>query len=841
MLCCGIQNQGFSCNSLAPVSLTCVFQAPYNGAKTEPVSNDIIIFNGLSWEFVQMPSGLTVVNTLSSVANTMTSTVNGVLDTAPIINSNTLTLDGNGDIVSTVNGVASTPLDLPSDSLVSSNSGNVIATHTDVGGNIVDVEETVTTITNTVTGHLIGTYTNEAGAVVNINETVTTLGSLTLVGNILTVPYTDENGVVTNRTIDLTSLAIDVNVTSLTYNPVTGEIILTETDGTQHIVDIGPFVETTITVVDSNSIDLTSSGTSGHTIQADVKVDPASCGLSITANGLLSTAIVNVVDSNSVDLTKTGCDITADVKISGTAGNDIVVNADGLFVDVPSCEDIQDCVGTMFGNAGLAYNDGGNNFTTTGTSGQVYEADGAGSGSWVTPAAGHVPVTVVDSTTVDLTASGTDNQTITAAVNISSTAGNDLIVNADGLFVDVTANETPFVANDSDTVDFTVSGTNGHTLTAEVKIQCELTSDASGLKLADTFYDATSMTGVTGTITAPNITGPVEEVYFVRDACSLRGFVNKASGAGATTNVLDSAANVMTSTVNGVADTAPIINTNVVTYSAGNLTTTVNGVVSNSVAIPQTPLVANDSSTIDFTTSGTDDHTLTAVVKIDPASCNLSSTVNGLLSTTKNITNAVAGGGDLTTITQTVTGCDTLLKLSLSSDAGQILQTGTDGKLLAQISATTETIGATGSILIQNDADATIERLKDPLCVDATTVSTSVMGDRAGKWGIVHAQDWLTVRAVAADTTLIPATDSVIAVSAAGGSRTITLVAPVDCERRDFWIKRTDNVVANTVTLTGGGNIEGVASITLSTVGGFGGNYGESAHIVWTGTEWLVI
>lgn len=62
----------------------------------------------------------------------------------------------------------------------------------------------------------------------------------------------------------------------------------------------------------------------------------------------------------------------------------------------------------------------------------------------------------------------------------------------------------------------------------EVKTTCEIDKDVTGnLKLADSFYDATSMASVTGSITTTAVNRPLEEVYFVKDNCSIRGFVNK--------------------------------------------------------------------------------------------------------------------------------------------------------------------------------------------------------------------------------------------------------------------------------------------------------------------------
>lgn len=82
------------------------------------------------------------------------------------------------------------------------------------------------------------------------------------------------------------------------------------------------------------------------------------------------------------------------------------------------------------------------------------------------------PLAVNDTATVDLTASGTDNHTLQADVKVSATAGNAISVNADGLYVApvVVPAQTPLVANDTPTVDLTASGTDNHTLQAAVKI-----------------------------------------------------------------------------------------------------------------------------------------------------------------------------------------------------------------------------------------------------------------------------------------------------------------------------------------------------------------------------------
>ena len=135
-----------------------------------------------------------------------------------------------------------------------------------------------------------------------------------------------------------------------------------------------------------------------------------------------------------------------------------------------------------------------------------------------------VPISILSSNTVQLTASGSLNHTIGASVKISSQSGNRLQVNNDGLYVPpvttsstnnqtlsingyslgisngnfvnlpipqlslqgtvlgltnsnsvdigniVTTNQTPLTVQDSSTIDFQTSGINGHTLTGSVKI-----------------------------------------------------------------------------------------------------------------------------------------------------------------------------------------------------------------------------------------------------------------------------------------------------------------------------------------------------------------------------------
>ncbi len=86
-----------------------------------------------------------------------------------------------------------------------------------------------------------------------------------------------------------------------------------------------------------------------------------------------------------------------------------------------------------------------------------------------------------DSSTIDFTQSGTGGHTITAAAKISATSGN-ILSDSSGLY----ATDTSLSVTDSSTIDFTASGTKNHTLTASVKIKSgsnELV-DSTGLYVA---------------------------------------------------------------------------------------------------------------------------------------------------------------------------------------------------------------------------------------------------------------------------------------------------------------------------------------------------------------------
>lgn len=145
---------------------------------------------------------------------------------------------------------------------------------------------------------------------------------------------------------------------------------------------------------------------------------------------------------------------------------------------------------------------------------------------------------------------------------------------------------TGITANDSSTIDFSVSGTGNHTITADAKLS--LTSGNSLIANIDGLY-----------VSAPNIT--------VVDTSTI-----DLTASGTNNHTIQAAVKVSANSGNQVSIQA-------------------DGIFVPATSVNETDITANDSTTIDFTTSGTNNHTITASVKIDPSVNNIiSDTGNGL-------------------------------------------------------------------------------------------------------------------------------------------------------------------------------------------------------------------
>ena len=113
--------------------------------------------------------------------------------------------------------------------------------------------------------------------------------------------------------------------------------------------------------------------------------------------------------------------------------------------------------------------------------------------------------------------------------------------------------------------------------------------------------------------------------------------VTEGSASVTTTNTLDNTANIITSTVNGIAATAPAVNTVVNTSAANSLSTIINGVVGANVSLINSSTLSNPTvNTVRTTINGVDattDATIIGSNVLTATNGNLISTVNGIATT----------------------------------------------------------------------------------------------------------------------------------------------------------------------------------------------------------------
>lgn len=89
--------------------------------------------------------------------------------------------------------------------------------------------------------------------------------------------------------------------------------------------------------------------------------------------------------------------------------------------------------------------------------------------------------------------------------------------------------------------------------------------------------------------------------------------------------------------------------------------------------------------------------------------------------------------------------------------------------------------------------------------------------------------------------TLNPALHEIVYLDATAGNITFNLIAPGNCQRNHFWLKRIDTNAANTVTVQFAPGIDSVASITLLPLDVFTPTQGEAVHIHYNGVAYFVI
>lgn len=178
-------------------------------------------------------------------------------------------------------------------------------------------------------------------------------------------------------------------------------------------------------------------------------------GEKVVINASSGVLDLTYADTSTIDFGGTGAvgsPLTAAVKISTTAGNALISNSTGLYVNIPSLS-------------------------------------------------GESILVTTDSSTIGFTASGTAGHSLTGAVKISSQVGNTLVVSGNGLYVPTpTITQDTLVATDSNSINFTNSGAYGHDLTASLIISPD---SGNGLSIRANGVFASQSSAETGiTITA---------------------------------------------------------------------------------------------------------------------------------------------------------------------------------------------------------------------------------------------------------------------------------------------------------------------------------------------------
>ncbi len=500
-------------------------------------------------------------NVFTTAGNVATSTVNGVVSFDDIINSNVLTVDLATGFTSTVNGIASSqaiPAGTITDvfgfdaggngvnqtigSILAANTTNTL-TWTQAGGitsTVNGVADTVATPAGTIVNLLGydagGNPANQSVATVLSGATTNVLDSL---GNVMTSTVngiSDTANIINsvNFNLDLaTGFTTDVNGVS-DNQPIAGGTIVNVLGFDAGGVAVN---ETIASILTGNTTNVftTAGNVATSTVNGVVSFDDIINTNVLNLVGSNLESVVNGVTSNTVDLSTLPCVATSsffcqDGNLFGTTGtlgtndnNDLVLETNGL-------ERLRVMAG---GNVGI----GSNNPATllSNASGSITDQGGVG----------QHPVGIFWQIGGPITPGYT-------ATFHNGTPG----VGANGLLV---RNETAigtsiFTANNGGVDRFTIFG-NGNILMSSYP---------------NTRDDAPAVLNILYTDAAGNLLS--------KDASTFL--------SGATTNVLDSLGNTMTSTVNGVSDTATIINSNVFSLNlAGGFTSNVNGVSSN-VGVP---------------------------------------------------------------------------------------------------------------------------------------------------------------------------------------------------------------------------------------------------------------
>jgi GTP-sensing pleiotropic transcriptional regulator CodY len=175
---------------------------------------------------------------------------------------------------------------------------------------LIDISQLGNSTVTSQAGHTIATHTSSTGIVVNINETVTTL---TVNGNILT--YVNESGVTSTLEIEQ-----GARIVSGTYNEITGLITLVRDDLTTVTVDLGEIVPVRSVITDTIIGHLIATHDDGTGLE--VPINETITSLSLSGVNLTYTDEAGV--ATALDLSALTEDINLAVIVSGSIDGNIL-------------------------------------------------------------------------------------------------------------------------------------------------------------------------------------------------------------------------------------------------------------------------------------------------------------------------------------------------------------------------------------------------------------------------------------------------------------------------------------------------------------------------------------
>ena len=276
------------------------------------------------------------------------------------------------------------------------------------------------------------------------------------------------------------------------------------------------------------------------------------------------------------------------------------------------------------------------------------------------------------------TTDGSDNIFIGASAGNLITSGNGNVFLGSSAVGTQTLNNTMVFAAGSANAPrerFRVDS-NGNmgigTTTPNNKVEIKGDANKSGLRFTNLPNTVAAITNPTTNVLSVDENG---DVILVND--------REGGTGGSITNALSSSVNTMTSTVNGIAANAPIINSVSNTITGGQLTTTVNGVASTPVTLPSGG-------------SGTDSQTLS----IDGYDLTISNGNRVTLPTFTEVDGSVTN--EIQTLSQTPLNSATGLKISLSHNGGDVWVDGSETKIQAGTNVTVTGAGTIASPYVIN-------------------------------------------------------------------------------------------------------------------------------------------